>query len=562
MVKKVRTLPEKFDGLRTALFLYNVGGASATHLTGPIKEIPLQVKSSDMPFSNSQPQPLIDEQDRQFQTDHLKADLGGRSVRGGLVTLTTQIAKFFISTAATIVVARLLTPQDYGLVGMVVILISFLGLFQYLGLPAATVRWPELNHSQVSTLFWLNVMLSTAIAVAVVGASPLLARFYREPRLIGIAAGYAIVIFLTGISIQHLALLQRQMRFVALTVIDICALSIGLGVTILAALRGAGYWALVLNQIVFALVTIAGAWIACSWRPSLPRLGSGVRSMLTYGGNLTGYSFANFFAQNMDNALIGKFWGAYQLGIYSRAYQMLLMPLGQINMPLSSVAVPALSRLADSPERYRAAYLRILEKIAMLTMPAVVFLIGTSDWLILLLLGPRWREAGRIFMLLGIAAIIQPVSRTGLWLFITQGRSREMFQWGVIGSIIAVGSIVAGLRWGATGVAACYGIIDLCVSTPLLFWYIGRKGPVRFRDVYQTITPAICAAACSLIVLLVCRQWLESFFQHGVTRLAIAFGMTAAVSLLVFSALPAGRLAIKNLSDILLVFRKKGESIA
>src|SRR5438046_2896514 len=185
------------------------------------------------------------------------------------------------------------------------------------------------------------------------------------------------------------------------------------------------------------LVTVAGVWTACKWRPGLPTRGAGVRSMLAYGGNLTGFNVMTFFARNLDNALIGKFWGAYQLGVYSRAYQMLLMPMQQINAPFAAVAVPALSRLSDSPERYRAAYLKILQKIAMLTMPLVAFMIATSDWLVLFLLGAKWQEAGRIFMLLGIAAIIQPVTKTTWWLFSTQGRTRDLFHWAIISWAIA-----------------------------------------------------------------------------------------------------------------------------
>ncbi len=509
---------------------------------------------------STQQQFAVLDEDRHFRTDHLGEDLGGRSMRGGAITLAVQILKFLISSAATIVVARLLAPEDYGLVGMVVVLISFLGMFQYLGLPAATVKWKQLSHAQVSTLFWVNVGLSAAIMLAVFCSAPLLARFYKEPRLIGIAYGYAVVIFLTGISIQHMAILMRQMRFAAIATIEVTALSLGMCAAILAAVYGLSYWALVLNQLVFALVTIAGAWMACKWRPGLPVRGSGVRSMLKFGGNLTGYNFTTFFAQNLDNALIGKFWGAYQLGIYSRAYQMLLMPMGQINTPLAAVAVPALSRLADSPERYRAAYLRILEKIAMLTMPCVVFMIATSDWLMLFLLGPKWREAGRIFMLLGLAAIIQPVSKTGLWLFITQGRSRELFKWGIVGALIAVFSIVAGLHWGATGVAASYAITDLCVSTPLMFWYICRKGPVRAHDIYRTIAPSICTALAALGVLVFCRPWL-GMFQHLFIRLALAFGITMGTSLVVLALIPAGRRAMQNLKDMLLqVLKRKGDS--
>jgi PST family polysaccharide transporter len=188
-------------------------------------------------------------------------------------------------------------------------------------------------------------------------------------------------IIVTGLYIQHEAILIRQMRFTIIAIIEVSAMAIGLTAAIVSAMYGARYWALVINQLVLATVSVIGMWAACRWRPSWPRRGAGVRSMLTFGGNVTGFNVMQYFARNADNALIGKFWGAYQLGLYSRAYQMLLMPMQQINAPLASVAVPALSRLADSPERYRDAYLKILEKLVMITMPLGAFMIATSDWL-------------------------------------------------------------------------------------------------------------------------------------------------------------------------------------
>lgn len=506
--------------------------------------------------TSNQPQFACNDENRHFSTDHLKDDLGGRSARGGAVTLGAQGVRFAIRMASTIALARLLTPRDYGLIAMVAILIDFVSMFQHMGLSTATVSWSTINHRQVSTLFWLNTLLSAAIMIAAAGFGPVLAWFYHEPRLVAVTACYAVSIFLTGLNIQHEAILSRQMRFGTIAAIEITAIVTGLCAAVVAAWYGAGYWALVINQLVMTLATVVGVWTMCKWRPGLPSRNSGVRAMLSYGGNLTGYNVTNYFARNLDNALIGKFWGAYQLGVYSRAYQMLLMPMAQINNPLVAVAVPALSRLTDSPARYRAAYLKILEKIAMITMPAIVFMIAMSDWLVLLLLGPQWREAGRIFMFLGIAAVIQPVTKTVPWLFTTQGRAREMLKWGFIGSGIAVISIVAGLPWGATGVAASYAATDLCISTPLLFWYVGRRGPVRAGDFYRTISPSLFASVASLAVLLICRRWLE-VLPSLIARLTIAFLVTIAISFLVFSALPAGRLAMRNLRDMLLLMLKK-----
>jgi O-antigen/teichoic acid export membrane protein len=459
--------------------------------------------------TSKQPQFACNDENRHFRTDHLNDDLGGRSTRGGGVTAVAQAVKLIISTTAMVMVARLLTPQDYGLIGMVAILVNFIGMFQYLGLSTATIKWSKLNHPQVSTLFWINVALSAAVSLLTVASGPLLAWFYQEPRLVWITVGYAFSLLLMGLYIQHAALLIRQMRFVVIAMVEITSMAIGLAAAVVAAWFGAGYWALVLNQLVMGLVALVGMWIACGWRPGLPARGTGVRSMLSYGSNLTGYDLMTFLSRNLDNALIGRFWGAHQLGIYSRAYQMLLMPLSNLNTPLATVAVPALSRLSDSPERYRAAYLKILQKIAMITMPGIVFMIATSDWLVVFLLGAQWHDSARIFMLLGMTAMIQPATATCAWLFVTQGRAREKLKWGLMGGTIAIISIVIGLPWGATGVAASYGAADLLISTPLLFWWVGRRGPVRAGDIYRTIALPACAAVCSLVALIISRPWLK-----------------------------------------------------
>jgi O-antigen/teichoic acid export membrane protein len=494
---------------------------------------------------------MQDERDAHFQTDHLRADLKGRTTRGGAVTLVSQGFKFVIGMVGGIVLARLLTPQDYGLVGMVAIVMNFVSMFQYFGLSTATIQWDKLNHRQVSTLFWVNLALSLAITLVTIASAPLLAWFYHEPRLLWLTVAYAFTITLSGLGIQHEAILNRQMRFTAIAVIEIASIVLGLVAGLVAAWNGAGYWALVINTSVMFLGTIVGVWAACRWRPGLPVRGSGVRSMLMYGGNLTGFNITSFFSRNLDNALIGKFWGPAQLGLYAKAYQLLLLPMQHINAPFAAVAVPALSRLVDSPERYRNAYFSILGKIAMITMPLVVFMVGTSDWLVLFLLGPQWSQTGRLFMILGIAAFIQPVTKTCWWLFSTQGRTRDLFHWGLLSGAIAILSILGGLPWGVVGVAASYSLVDLCVSTPILFWRVGRSGPIRTSDFYRTIAPPVCASLCALVTLYLARPGLE-LFQHLFIRLAFSFGITAGVTVLVLGMIPAGRKALHSYADILL----------
>ncbi len=524
--------------------LYNDGGASATHLTGPIKEIPFQVTSSGMLSSNSQPQLLIDEQDRHFSTDHLKDDLGSRTARGGAVTIASQGVKFFTGMTATVILARLLTPQDYGLIGMVAVVTGFVSIFKDMGLSMATIQKEEINADQISTLFWINVALSVAVMILTSAIAPAVAWFYGESRLTLITIGFAAGFLFGGLTVQHEALLRRQMRFTALAILEIGSLIVGIVVAVALAWNGARYWALVANQLTQALVYATGIWIVCDWRPGWPARSLGLRPMLSFGSNLTGFNVINYFARNVDNMLIGKFWGSWQLGLYAKAYQLLLLPIDQINSPIASVAIPALSRLTNSPDRYRKAYLRMLEKITIITMPGMAFMIVTADWIVQLVLGPQWLGAGRIFALLGIGGLLQPVANSTGWLFITQGRTDHMFRWGLTGSSIIIAGIIVGLPWGAIGVATSYSITILFIATPLLFWFVGRQGPVRTIDFYHAIIPAGSAALLVLGVLFGFRQWMK--ISRPLIGLAISMAITVVITLIFLVVLPKGRIALKD----------------
>jgi PST family polysaccharide transporter len=495
--------------------------------------------------------------DTYFNTDRLKTGLGARTARGGAVTFASQLFKFCAGLGATMLLGRLLRPADYGLIGMVAVVIGFVSMFKDLGLSAATVQREDITGEQVSTLFWVNVALSVGVGLVTVALAPAVAWFYGEPKLMLITMVYAFGFLFGGLTVQHEALLHRQMRFAAQAACEIIALVVTITVTIVLAWKGAGYWALVAGHLTTSFVYMVLIWIVCGWRPGLPARYSGVRSLLRFGGNLTGFGVVNFFARNLDNMLIGRVWGSQQLGLYAKAYQLLMLPIDQINAPITTVAVPALSRLNDSPERYRRAYLRIIEKISVLTMPGVALLIATADWVVLVVLGPQWKEAGQIFAALGIAALVQPIANTTGWLFISQGRTRDMFRYGLVASTVIVIAMLAGLRWGAAGVATAYAGVWVVVIAPLLFWWVGRTGPVRPRDFYLTVAPAFCAALGVLVALFLFRR--SGVIVAPLTGLAASFGIACVVALIFLYAIPAGRRALFDFGEVAaIVLRKKG----
>jgi O-antigen/teichoic acid export membrane protein len=492
--------------------------------------------------------------DAYFETEHLKADLGGRTARGGAVTIVTQGLKFLIGIIGTMILARLLTPQDYGLIGMVAVIIGFVSIFKDLGLSSATIQRAEINRIQISTLFWINVALSFLVMCVCFAIAPFVARFYHEPRLLLITVAYGFGFLLGGLAVQHEALLRRQMRFTALSGAEVLALIASVVTAVVLAWRGAGYWALVMSQLSLGVIYLVSVWILCRWRPGWPSRNAGVRSMLAFGGNLTGFSIINFFARNLDNLLIGKYWGSQQLGLYAKAYQLLLLPIDQVNSPITAVAVPALSRLVDDPDRYRQAYVRIVQKVAIITMPGVALMIGTSDWIVRVVLGPQWMDAAWIFSVLGFAGLIQPVANTTGWLFVTQSRTNDMFRLAMFGGPLTMLAIVIGLPWGARGVATSYVIAQICL-TNFLFWYVGRRGPVRTGDLYRTIVPFGAASLCALFACLGFRYWRGG--MNPVLGILTCLIITAATVLLVLWMLPAGRVAVRDAVRSLVLLKRR-----
>ncbi|MCA1560506.1 MAG: lipopolysaccharide biosynthesis protein [Acidobacteria bacterium] len=421
--------------------------------------------------------------DRYLNTEQLRDSLGARSARSGAITLVAQLTKFSIMMGATMILARLLTPQDYGL-------------------------------------------------------------FYHEPRVTAIAVGLAVTFLLNGFAVQHQALLQRQMHFGALAAIEILSTVSSAAVAIGFAMRGYGYWSLVLAQIATAMVGVGGVWIACRWRPAAAVDVPKARELVNFGTNLTAFHVANYFARHLDNALIGRFWGSSQLGLYDKAYQMLLLPLGLVNAPVTAVAMPALSRLVGEPDAYRRAYRRILEKVVLLTTPGVILMVLTADWIVSIVLGAQWHAVTPIFVLLGVSAPAIVVCDTTGWLFVSQGRTRDMFRWGVLGSTLIVVGITVGLPWGAVGVAGSYAATMLFVITPLLFWYVTRKGPVRQSDFYAAAAPVIAATCAMAIGVGVLRSRIDP--PNPWAGLALVAPAAALVFLGSLWMLPRGRAILRD----------------
>jgi len=453
-----------------------------------------------------------------FESGHRSSDLAEKSIQGGVSIMLAQGIQFVLQVVGTIVLARLLIPADYGLIGMVTVVVNFAQMFKDAGLSMATVQKEKIAHEQISTLFWINVFISFFFGMCVLFGSPLVAGFYGKSELTTVTAVLSISFIISGLSIQHAALLRRHMHFVNIAIVQIFAQFITLAVTIVLALYGWRYWALVGGSLTTAFVTVALTFFFCPWIPGRMHKGVGVRDMLKFGGHLTGFNFINYFSRNLDNIIIGRFIGVDSLGLYTKAYQLFMMPIAQIRGPMTNVAMPVLSMLKNQPVRYRKYYQRIIDIMATLTVPMTTYCVIEADFIIRLVLGPQWMGAVDVFRILAIAGMIQPVAGTRGLILLSNGYSQRYFYWGIFNAIFCIISFIVGLPYGIEGIAGAYALANYVILIPSLF-YCFHETPVTVSLFLKTFFAPLLSGMLAALSVLFLRYFLpdDSFFVHGLS---------------------------------------------
>jgi PST family polysaccharide transporter len=436
-------------------------------------------------------------------------DLKEKTIRGGVARLIAQGANFVIRVVSLMILARLLGPSDFGLVAMVTAFTGVLILFRDFGLSAAAVQRAEVTHEQSSTLFWLNMLAGTLLALLMIGLAPAIAAFYHEPRLVAVTVALAMGFFLNAACVQHGVILQREMRFTALAVINTVSAVVGSVVGILTALAGYGYWSLVAMTLCLPLCTTIGCWALTGWVPGRPRRQSGIRSMMRFGGLLTANGLVWYAASNLDKVLVGRVWGVDAVGLYGRAYSLINIPTDNLNAAAGEVAFSALSRLQDEPALLRSYFLKGYSLILALTVPITIICALFADDLVIVLLGERWKAATPIFRFLAPTILTFAVVNPMGWLLNALGLAARGLKISLVSAPIIVLAYVAGLPHGPAGVALAYSGVMLLLAVPLIAWVV-HGTPVSTRDVLLTawrpLTAGIVAGAVAMAVRVACGQ--------------------------------------------------------
>lgn len=485
--------------------------------------------------------------DKWFNRNHGETDLRKKSISGGINTVGAQIVSFVLNIGSTVLLARLLLPEDYGIVAMVTSFTGFVLIFKDLGLAQAIIQKEHINQKEVSMVFWLNFSISIVLGLIVLGLGPLLVSFYKEPRLLSITFVYAAIALFGGASTQHSALLNRQMKFKELATITVIASFVSIVMGLLLAYLNFGYWAIVSINLISAFVQAVLLWVYCDWRPSFTKMDKGIKEYVHFGAGVTGFNMMNYFSRNLDNILIGKYIGAQALGLYNKAYQLLMLPISQLRDPLNAVGTPAMSSLFNQPEKYRKYYREYLFLLSFFSLPVVVFLFVCSQPIILVLLGPNWTSASSIFQLLAITALIQPIASTRGMILISSGQSKRYFMWGLWNTVSTVIAFFIGVQWGISGIAIAYAISNYAILVPSLF-YCFKNTPIQVSDFFTTSVPSFSFAVVGGVAAYFSSVYLKDY--HPLLQIIIPFFLFAVLYLAGWMILPSTRKQLKSVVDL------------
>ncbi len=478
-----------------------------------------------------------------------------KAVKSAGITIITRFIGQIVQLAGTMILARILVPSDFGLVAMVTSISGLFSLFSDLGLTDATVQNDKITQDQASTLFWIIVIFNFFTAFCLIILSPYISIFYNDYRVRLIFIAISTQFIFMGLSNQHFALLKRDMQFLKVSFSDLTSLIIANILAIVTALHGFHYWSLVTRAIVFVFFKAIAGWVLFKWHPNLIIKQSHSGSLIKFGLITTLSLGFLYLLMNLDKTLVGKVFGAEELGFYNRAFGLFMLPVGQLTSPLHHVAVSTLSKLRTDYNEFRRFYLRAISAISFLGMPLAAFLVIESSDLIYIFFGNQWQRSVELLSILALSAGIKMIYDTNQWLNVSLGKADRRLKWNIFSFCVTIGSIIIGLFFSTKGVASAYSIVTFVLFIPGLL-YAGKPIKLRINEIFNSFWKYALAATlagmiCSQTLKIIGLSWNEFY------RLIIALLFYIAIYLLIIIGLYQGIKPIKQFISLISLFVSK-----
>lgn len=474
-------------------------------------------------------------------------------IRGSAWTFLSNAGTNLTTFIVMVVLARLLSPNDFGIVAISSVFTGIVALFQDLGMGAAIIQRNEINDDYLSTSFIVSAGAGVVLALMLCAASPLIASFYAEKVLKHVLMVSSIGFLLSPLISTHISLLTKRLEFRKITLLNLTQQLLSGVFSITLALLGFGVWSLVLGRILAQPILIPVTWSLAGWKPRIKVVKKCFNDLFGYSSNLLSFNILNYFARNFDNLIIGKFLGSQILGYYSVAYNLMLKPLQMVSWSIGKVLFPIFSSIQDDIARTRSVYLKIIRSISLITFPMMTGLVLVSREFVLTVYGSRWEGAILPLQLLCIVGALQSVGTTGGVIFNSRGRPDLTLKIGSVASFITVGAFLIGIRWGLFGLIIAY----ITVSLPIFFtgqFFANRLIGLKMADFLRALAPA-CFCSVAMVAVLIGLKFLNIATLKLELSTALIFFVVFGMASYIFFAIKV--LKVPEITEALDLVKKK-----
>jgi O-antigen/teichoic acid export membrane protein len=424
--------------------------------------------------------------------------------RGVFWKFLSQGISFALQLATTIVLARLLTPRDYGLAAMVLIFRRLVTLFSDFALTPALVQRPVLTDKDRSTAFWTSIGLGTGSTIVGIAVSGAIASLYGQPEVQPLFIAFSFSFLLVSLGATQAALLTRDLEFRSLEIRTIIGSIAGSILAVVLALLGFGPWAILSQPLAMFGTSTILLWLFSAWRPSLAFSRASARGLLKFSSNVFGTQMLTYLTSNLDNFLVGRVLGPASLGAYRLSYNLVIYPLSNLSGPIVSVLFPAFSRIASKRDRLISGYLRASRVIVAITLPLFLLIVITIPDLVPVVLGSKWSSTTTVIQVLAWLGILQSLRALNTAILLACDRPGLLFRIALVGLPVYVLGFVVGLRWGIVGVASG-ATIAASIIQPVYTIAAARTLGIRSLEVIDQCRRVILAAALSFALVVVLR---------------------------------------------------------
>lgn len=447
-------------------------------------------------------------------------------------SIIDQVVRQCITLVISGILSRLLTPAEYGLLGMVTVAIGFLQVFKDMGLGSSVIQKQGITMEEQSSIFWLNLVIGLFLTIFLLITAPWIARFFNEPQLTALIRVMSLSFVIGSMSIVPDALIRKAIDFKSYfyrnlgTIIAGGLLGIGL------AYKGFGVWALIGQSLLTTITGVIISFRMVQWRPQPVFKKHLLKSHLRYSIPLLGDSSINYWVRNIDSLLVGKFLGSAPLGIYNRAYSLMLLPVTQISATLSRVIFPSFAIIQNNKELIWEQYGKMMSTVAMFSFPLMALLGVYARECILIVYGHQWMEVVPLFRTLCFLGAVQSVASIAGPVYFATGKTGLLFKIGLASKTLMISGIVAGLYFGQLKGMVWGYVFSSTLASLIESYFVSHTLVHTLKSYFKNIL-AECFAASILLLILIFAYLLYSSSGNSLSYSFITFHLFAALLALV-----------------------------